>query len=154
MSLHATKTTKVTRLKIDGTNYRKAAGTTDTLVSDAVDMQGFESVEAFLLVGALTATAVTDLRAKQCDTVGGTYADLAGTKVSLTAVTDDNKVAHLEIVQPRERFVKFETNRATANAVLDGLLVIQHRAKEMPVADDATTIVGSEVHASPAEGTA
>ena len=153
MSVEQTRETLVKRLTIDGTNYRMAAGTTDTLVSDAVDTLGYESIRALLLVGTLTATAVTDLRAKQCDTTGGTYADLLATKVSLTAATHDNKVASLEIIQPRERFLKFETNRATANAVIDGLIVILSNPRKGPVTADGT-IIGSEGHVSPIDGTA
>lgn len=151
MSLHATKRCKVMRVKVDGTNYQAAAGTS-VLTSEAIDMQGFESCEAHLCVGTLTSGAVTGLKASQCDTSGGTYADLLGTLVAI-ADTDDNKMARLEVVQPRERFLKFVTNRATANAVIESLVVILHGSKELPVADD-TTVVGSELHISPAEGTA
>lgn len=152
MSLHGIKNVKAMRVKIDGTNYRAAAGTSD-LTSEAVDTQGAESVECFLLVGTLSAGAVTSLNASQCDTSGGSYADLLGSKVSFTQSTDSDKVARLEIVQPRERFLKFVTLRETGNAVIDGMIVLLHGAKERPVADDAT-IIGSELHVSPAEGTA
>ena len=151
MASHNTKNFKVSRIKVDGTNYQAAAGATD-LTSEAVDMQGFESCECIVLVGAITSGAVTSLRASQCDTSGGSYADLLGSDVAI-ADTDDNKAARLEIVSPRERFLKFVTKRATQNAVVEGMIVTQRGARKLPVAD-ASTVVGSEIHVSPAEGTA
>lgn len=139
------------RVKVDGTNYQAAAGTT-VLTSEALDTQGFESVEFDLCVGAITAGAVTSIEIHQCDTSGGTYAALLGSKVTI-ADTDDNKVVCREISQPRERYLKIVTNRATQNAVVESCVVRFHGAKEMPVSDDAT-VVGGEIHSSPAEGTA
>lgn len=152
MSLHQTKHQKVIRLTVDGTNFQAAAGTSD-LTSGAVDMQGFESARFLYCLGTITSGAVTSIKAQQCDTTGGSYADLLGTSVTV-ADTDDNKVVSLEIVQPLERFLKVVIDRGTQNAVVESLVVILSGSKELPIADDSTTVVGSEVHVSPIEGTA
>lgn len=152
MSLHQTKHQKVIRLKVDGTNYQAAAGTTD-LTSEAVDMANFESARFLYCLGTITSGAVTSIKAQQCDTSGGTYADLLGTSVTV-ADTDDNKVVSLEIVRPTEQFLKIVIDRGTQNAVVESLVVILSGAKELPIADDSATVVGSEVHVGVAEGTA
>jgi hypothetical protein len=45
-------------------------------------------------------------------------------------------------------------DRGTANAVIDGIIAIQYNANVEPVTHDSTTVVGSEFHHAPAEGTA
>ena len=67
---------------------------------------------------------------------------------------DDNQIVALEIVQPKERYVRVVVDRGTANAVIDFGIALQSTAKAEPVTHDASTVVGSEVHLAPAEGTA
>lgn len=141
----------VRRLKVDGTNYTGSAATTD-LTSEAVDMQGFECAAFICGFGAITSTAVTSVKAQQCDTSGGSYADLAGTSITV-ADDDDNQITQMVINQPRERFLKHVVDRGTANAVVDFLLCIQGGAKEVLAAIDSMT-VAREIHNGPAEGTA
>lgn len=146
------KNAKVLRLKVDGTNYQASAGTSD-LTSEAVDTFGFEEVTFITLFGAITSGAVTSTKAQQCDTSGGTYADLASTAISV-ADTDDNKVSVSSIYRPRERYLKHIIDRGTQNAVVDGVLVILSRpTTTAPVTHDAT-VIAAEYHSSPAEGTA
>lgn len=143
---------KTIRLKVDGTNYTGAAGTTD-LTSEYVDTQGYEGARFICGFGAITSTAVTSTKVQQCDTSGGTYADLTGTAQTV-ADDDDNQVTVTEIVRPRERYLKHVVDRGTANAVVDFLLVELFGPMKSPTTDDTATVVGREVHVSPAEGTA
>lgn len=132
-----------------------AAGTT-VQNSAVVDMQNFESVKFIATFGALTANQVTSIKAQQ-DTVlafNDDPQDLAGTLVGPLADADGNKALTLEIVRPRERFVRCVVNRATANAVIDGVIAIQYGGKKMPLSHDATTVKASKTVAGPAEGTA
>jgi len=140
--------------KVTRVSNAVAAGTTD-INGSSVDMTGFDAVTFYFLFGAITATAVTACKAQQSGDDGSAdaFADLAGTSISV-ADDDDNKVVALEITNPRERYVRPVVDRGTANAVLDGIIAVQTRAKAEPVTHDAATVVGSEHHHAPAEGTA
>lgn len=129
-----------------------AAGTSD-IESDVVDTAGYENCCFIALFGALTATAVTSIKVQQCDTSGGSYADLAGTAASLTAETHDNKIAAVEIHQPKERYLKLVVDRDTANAVVDGVIAILYNGAVSPVTAHSS-VVSAEFHHAPAEGTA
>lgn len=150
--MNLAKNVKVMPLKIDGTNYTAAAGTTD-LTSEAIDTQGYEGVMIVTHFGAITSGAVTSVKAQQCDTSGGTYADLEGTGITV-ADDDDSQATVIDVYRPRERYVKQVIDRGTQNAVINGAVAILYGPREMPVVQDATLIVAAECHASPAEGTA
>ena len=140
--------------KVTRVSNAVAAGTTD-VNSTGVDMQGFESVTFYVLFGAITATAVTSVKAQQSadDAASDAYADLEGTGVAV-ADDDDNQVVALEITNPRERYVRCTVDRGTANAVIDGIIAVQTGPVSEPVTHDSSTVVGSELHHAPAEGTA
>jgi hypothetical protein len=146
---------KTIRLKVDGTNWTGAAGATD-LTSEFVDTAGFEGVRLICGFGAIVAGAATSVNAQQCDTSGGTYADLAGTKITV-ADDDDNQITVIDIFRPRERYIKHLAKRATQNATIDFLVAELYGAggaRKEPVTQDAAVVVAQEVHVSPAEGTA
>ena len=139
--------------KLQRVMVAQVAGTSDTLTSTGVDMTGYDGVVFLLSVGTLTATAVTSFHAAQGDTLGGSYADLAGTSQSLTAGTHDDFMGSLTIHRPGDRFVRLEIVRATANAVIDDVTAIRYRGNH-PVTHDAATVATTELHISPDEGTA
>jgi hypothetical protein len=129
-----------------------AAGTTD-VVCDAVDMQGWESVMFVASIGALTAGAVTSLYATQCDTSGGSYADLEDTEVSiLVAEATDNAI--LDLVKPEKRYIKAVVGRGTANAVINGVTAYLYNKKgNTPDYTNDTLVAASKIVVSPEEGT-
>ncbi len=130
-----------------------AAGTSD-INGTHVDMKGYESVTFIAGFGALTATQVTALKAQQGALADDSdMADLAGTKVGPLADGDSNKLLALEIVRPRERYVRPVVDRGTANAVVDFVIALLYKADKEPVTHDAS-VAFSELHLSPAEGTA
>ena len=69
------------------------------------------------------------------------------------ADADGNKMLAVDVFRPRERYVRLVIDRATANAVIDGVIAIQYGARKMPTTH-ATSVAASESHTSPAEGTA
>jgi len=150
--MNLSRAVKTVRLKVDGTNWVGAAGATD-LTSEFVDTQGFEGVRLICGFGAIVSGAVTGVRAQQCDTSGGTYADLAGSAI-VVADDDDNQITILDIYRPRERYIKHVVDRATQNATVDFLIAELYGPREEPVAQDTAVVVAQEVHVSPAEGTA
>lgn len=99
-----------------------------------VDMQGYDGVLFVAFVGALTATQVTSLKAQ-----GGALAndsdmaDLVGAVSPNLADADGNKCIVLDVYRPQQRFVRPVLNRATANAVLDGIIAIQYQGDKLAV---------------------
>ena len=130
-----------------------AAGTTD-VNSTGVDMNGYDDVTFVVDFGAITATAVTSVKAQQSDddAVADAYSDLEGTSVSV-ADDDDAGIVVLQVHKPLKRYVRCVIDRGTENAVIDTAVAVQSMAHEEPVTQDST-VVGSEYHVSPAEGTA
>ena len=78
-----------------------AAGTTD-INSSSVDMTAHDGVLFVVAFGAITATAVTSIKAQQSsdDGVADAWSDLAGTAVTV-ADTDDNKLAYAYLLTPK-----------------------------------------------------
>ena len=147
--LNFTKDCKLTRV-----SNAVAAGTDDTTSCAVVDMQSFGSCTFIAAFGTITATAVTTVKVQQGAVANmSDAADLAGTSISVAA-DDDNQIVAVEVVEPQERYVRLQIVRATANVVIDGVIAVQCNPKIAPVTHDATTVVGTELHASPAEGTA
>jgi|TARA_Y100000034_G_scaffold132026_1_gene194062 hypothetical protein len=132
-----------------------AAGTSDQN-SSSVDMQNFESVTFIASLGTLSASQVTTMKAQQSSDDGGSdaFADLAATQTDAMADDDDDQCIVLEIVKPRERYVRVVLERATGNAVIDGILAIKTGPRKKPTTHDAATVQTSKTVVSPAEGTA
>lgn len=130
------------------------AGTT-VQTGSAVDMAGWTGVKFYYLFGAITAGAVTSCEVQQSsdDGVGDAYTDLEGTNVAV-ADDDDNQVVVIDIKNPRERYLKPQINRATQNAVIDGILAVRYGPRTLPTSESASVVVSREQHISPAEGTA
>jgi hypothetical protein len=127
-----------------------AAALTD-VTSDAVDTAGFEGCLFIVPMGTIAASAVTSIKAQQCDTTGGSYADLLGTSVTI-ADNDDDKTFYVDVTRPREQFLKCVIDRATANATAGGIIAILYGAGNKPVTHG--TGVSGESHYGIAEGTA
>lgn len=151
-NLNLTKATKTIRLKPDGSGYTVVAGAAD-VTSDEVDTQGYDAVRFIQGFGAITSGAATSMKAQQDTVTGmGSAADIEGSLITV-ADTHDNKIAIIDIIRPRERFVRVKTLRATQNSVIDFLIAELYRASTEPVTQD-TTVLSAETSASPAEGTA
>jgi len=131
-----------------------AAGTS-VQAGSAVDMQGYDGVMFIALLGALTATQVTSMEAHQSsdNAAADAFTALLASKVGPLADGDSNKCLVLDVWRPQERYVKPVINRATANAVIDGVIAIQYKARSLPTAH-ATSVAFAEKHNAPAEGTA
>ena len=127
-----------------------AAGTSD-VTSDAIDTAGFEGCCFIVPMGAVVSTAVTSIKVQQCDTSGGSYADLTGTAVTI-ADDGDDKTYYVEVIRPREQFLKLVVDRGTANATVGGVIAVLFGASSKPVTHGAT--VSGETHYGIAEGTA
>jgi hypothetical protein len=122
-----------------------ATGTT-TITGSAIDMAGYDG--ALLIVRLGSPATNNNIRWSQCDTTGGTYADLEGTLVGNHA-TDNPLVVDLR--RPREQFLKYVVTRGTTTTI-DAVTVIQYRSRTKPVSQPSGTQI--EKYLWPAEGTA
>ena len=128
-----------------------AAGTSDQ-TSTSVDMKGFGNCQFVALFGTITAAAVTSVKV-QTSSDDSSFNDLLGSAVTV-ADDDDDQAVVIDIGHPRERYLRCVIDRGTQNAVIDGVLAMQYEASNEPVSHDSSTVVGSEFHHAPAEGTA
>lgn len=131
-----------------------AASTSVTNLS-GIDTRGFTGVMIIALLGTLTATQTTSLKAQGSSDDGSTdaYADLAGSSTGNAADGDTGKCLILDIYKPKERYVKPVLVRGTANAVVTSIIAILYNAAEEPVTAGAG-ISQRKTVASPANGTA
>jgi hypothetical protein len=108
-------------------------------------MAGFEGA---LFIVRLGSPAVNNnLRIRQCDTSGGTYADLEGTLVGNHA--SDNPLI-VDINQPLERFLKYQVTRGTTSTI-EIAMIVQYNARSRPTTQPSGT--QAERHYHPVEGT-
>lgn len=107
-----------------------AAGTT-AINGTGYDMQDFEGIVFICAMGTLTATQVTSLKA-QGSADNSVWADISGATTAAAADGDSNKVLLLDVYRPQQRYVRPVVNRATANAVIDGVVAIQYGPKKAP----------------------
>lgn len=132
-----------------------AAGTS-AITSTAVNMAGYDGCLFLVPFGAIVSGAATSIKLQQCDTVGGSYADLTGTSQTV-ADTDDDTMFVIDIQQPQEQFLKLVVSRATQNATVGVIAAIPYhkasRSTVLPVAG-TNAIGGVERFNAPAEGTA
>ena len=138
--------------KITQTIDFTAAGSTD-VTGTTIDMQGYGGVAFLVSFGTLTTGGTTGIRVMQdSDSAMGAATDLLGSAVSITDAQDDSTLL-VEVIEPTERYVRVMVDRATQNAVVNVGLAIQTNPKVAPCTHDAS-VVGTELHCSPAEGTA
>lgn len=141
------------RVMPDASGYTVAAGQTD-VTSSVIDTAGYEGVRFILGLGALTSTTVVSTKVRGGALSNGSdLADLEGTSVAV-ADDDDNQIVVIDVYRPQERYIALKTLRATANAVIDFLVVELYGARKEPVTTTHATVVATEMHVSPEEGTA
>lgn len=138
-------------VKITKVANTTAAGTTD-INSASVDMTGYESVCFVVAFDTITANAVTNIHVEQ-SADDSTFNDLTGSAITV-ADSDDNQVFASEIIRPGDRYVRCVVDRGTANAAVGTIYAFQYGARDKAVSNNVTDTITSEIHISPAEGTA
>lgn len=129
------------------------AADNEALTGSGVDMKGFRAV-AFI-VGAAGGEdfSTWSIKAQQdTDSAYGTAADLVGTATAFSTVASPSTdgVAILEIVEPKERYVRpVITVPNVSTAKITFCIAVRYGAEDLP-----TTNATGELHVSPAEGTA
>ena len=118
--------------------------------SSVVDMQGF--LDATFFVTIATANAANFLKLQQGDESDGSdMADLEGTKVVAAA---DGDVVCAEVFRPLKRYVRAVVDRGGADTATGDMYCVQSQARVVPVDNNEAGEIVSEIHATPAEGTA
>lgn len=132
--------------KIDKVLVATVAGTSDTLTGDILDLHGCDSVLGIAILGDVTNTAVVTLKAYTGDNAAlsdGAYETVTAT-VTATASSADNKLLVLDIVKPGKRYCRFDLVRATANAVVDGIIALRYNYRVVPVTQ-GSDVVDSDI---------
>jgi hypothetical protein len=124
-----------------------AAAGTSTLTTDVLDMSGYEGVMFIAMLGDVTDTSVLTL------TVKGNSANSTSSPTPVTqkasdaftasATSADSKVIVVDVFKPTLRYQFAELSRATANAVVGGIIAIQYCARVKPTSQDASVIASA-----------
>ena len=139
----------------DRIKVSQAAGTTDVITSDAVDMAGYEGCLFVVTLGTLTSTGTVTCKLQQSsdNAVADGYSDIEGSSKANSGDTATTKQILIEIINPQKRYLKLLATRATANCGIDSITAIKFGAKKLPITDDAS-VDGTLQLVGPAEGTA
>lgn len=115
-----------------------AAGAQTLLESDAVDMASHDAVTFLASLASIASTGVVTLQAQGRNDPGDAWANLNGASLVRTASgTETNVTMALEVVRPRQRYVRVTVARGTANAALNSIIAIRKAVGPVPVAQGA-----------------
>jgi hypothetical protein len=99
----------------------KSAANTAAATSGAIDLTGYEGVVAIVInTGAITGTM--DPKLQDCDTSGGTYADIAGKTAAQVSTANQTRVITVDVREAR-RFLKFVGTVVTGPVLISVTLV-------------------------------
>lgn len=119
-----------------------AVAGTSLLTTDVVDMLGFDSVMFIAITGDVTATSALALTVYTNDTNNTTTPTETAAEVTFTAGASDadSKLLIADVHRPRQRYVYATLARATANAVVNGVIAIRYNATNRPTTQGASVI--------------
>lgn len=129
----------------------QAAGVSDP-TSDIVDTQGYQGVCFICKLGTVTDGGAVSMKVQQ-NTANSTtgMADLSGASAAIaTADSDDEQSLVVEVIKPRERYLRAVMTRATQNSEIDAIYAILFGARALPISQPATIDASTQV-ISPAE---
>ena len=129
------------------TTVAPTATGTSTIDGSALDMTGFDGALCIVRLGSPATN--NNLRIRQCDTSGGTYADLASSKVGDHV---SNTPLIVDVYRPLEGFLKYQITRGTTTTI-DSVVIVQYKGKGVvPITQPSGTASTKLYH--PVEGTA
>lgn len=121
---------------------------------EVFDTAGLEGVLMIVKVATVAAGGVNRILAQQGAAANmSDAANLENTAISI-ADDDDNQIFILDIVKPRERYVRVVVDKDATNACAESAIYVGYGPRVMPVTQTLTDEVTYEKHISPAEGTA
>lgn len=124
-----------------------ATAATTELVTDVLDMSGYDGVMFIALTGDVTASSVLTLtvKANSANSVSSpTPITQKATDAFTAGASDaDSKALVVDVYKPTLRYVFASLTRTAQNAVIGGIIAIQYQAKDMPTSQDATVIASA-----------
>lgn len=134
------KDCKITKVENSAT-----AGTSE-LVTDILDMSGYDSVAFVADLGDITDTSVLTLQVKDnsANSTSGA-SSISGASATYTAAASDadNKLLVVEVYRPSQRYVFASLTRTTANAVVGGIVAYQFNSKTLPLTQGSTVLAST-----------
>lgn len=123
-----------------------------TTVGEIVDMQGYDSACFIYKLGAVTDGAAVTLKIYQgTDATVSDVAELSGASAAIAETSSDSdQVLMIDVIKPRERYLRPTIVTATQNVEIDSAFCILYNAAVKPISQPATVDVGTLV-VSPAE---
>ena len=115
-------------LDIPPANYANA----NTMNGTGIDMNDFFELIATAMTGVVTGTAVCTVKVQECDTSGGTYADVSGAEATFTNNAESNlcKVIDVDWKHPdRKRYARVQNVVSVANAAIIGVSTLRVQPK-------------------------
>ncbi|MBS1198150.1 MAG: hypothetical protein H6R18_1935 [Proteobacteria bacterium] len=124
-----------------------ATAATSELVSDVLDMSGYEGVLFLALTGDVTASSVLTLtvKANSANSVSSPTPVTQKATAAFTAGASDadSKLLMVDVYKPTLRYVFASLTRADQNAVIGGVIAIQYGASNKPTTQDASVIASA-----------
>jgi hypothetical protein len=108
-----------------------AAGTSVVSGTTGVDMLGFEGCLIIAAMNTLTAGQVTTLQALDSAT-NGSFVAITNAITPAMADADSGKLMVIDVYRPVKRWLSAQVNRATQNAVIDRVIMVQYNTKKAP----------------------
>ncbi len=119
-----------------------------------LDMEGYEGVLMVVKFGDIAGSAVTSIKAQQGAASNlSDAADLEGTGITV-ADDDDNQIFVIDVYRPQERYVRVVVDKDASHNTEEMAWYIQYGPKKKPVDNNVADTITTELHVSPAEGTA
>lgn len=133
-------------IKITVVEAAAAAAQTE-LVTDVLDMSGYEGVMFIALTGDVTAASVLTLTVKG-NTANSVSSPSPVTQKASDAFTADgtsadSKVIVVDVYKPAMRYVFGSLTRTAADAIVGGIIAIQYNAKTKPTTQHASVIASA-----------
>lgn len=133
-------------IKITVVEAAATAGTSE-LVTDILDMTGYEGIMFIALTGDVSDTSILTLTVKASDTNHVSsptpITQKATSAFTADGTTGDSKVLAVDLFRPVHRYVFASLTRTVANAVIGGIIAIQYTAKTKPTTDHASVIASA-----------
>jgi hypothetical protein len=133
-------------IKITVVEAAAAAAQTE-LVTDVLDMTGYEGVMFIALTGDVTTASVLTLTVKG-NTANSVSSPSPVTQKATDAFTADgtsadSKVIMVDVYKPAMRYVFGSLTRTAADAIVGGIIAIQYNAKTKPTSQHASVIASA-----------
>jgi hypothetical protein len=128
-----------------------ASAAQTALDSDVLDMSAWDSATFIALLGDVSDGSVLTLTLFHGDSSDGSDAVATTLAATFTAGASnaDSKALAISVRWPLKRYIRARLTRGTANAIVGGIIAIQHEPKYAPVTQDAS-ILDHDFAVSPA----